>query len=444
MLVSVVVISLFTSIFLFKIGIAWAALLPLLVSMYLIFTDGRIDKNKKDWQFSKYHILFGLWCLIIIGIALLLHTFGIWMLTILLIILWFHIGLIWLTLIGWYKDEFTMFHIGYYFVALIIARYIPIQYGFQYWITTLLLFPIVTFLLYAWGSFFIHPFVPLPDEWHYRTGIFFFISFLSSTILYFFSAPLIGRGLWLVFYTIVIWFIAYQYKAFIRHEREKIVYAEDILAGEKVIKPGDTWQNKMQWKIHHAMSNLPYTWRSFLVRGGVIFLIGMFVSSFSVSNEISGGITFLLLCFWAFLYYDSLKQRESINYPVYWELTTFWWVVHAIFIWSIRKFVWFDDLITSTLLTMWRTLVSLWTAIFAANQLFLRKDKKKKPLLYGYVFSSILVSIGLASFFPKLLENATFTTGMTLLYLWIIGIMVYFFFQAMEWRQPTRKPKTQE
>ena len=77
MLVSVVIISLFTSIFLFKIGIAWAALLPLLVSMYLIFTDGRIDKNKKDWQFSKYHILFGLWCLIIIGIALLLHTFGI-------------------------------------------------------------------------------------------------------------------------------------------------------------------------------------------------------------------------------------------------------------------------------------------------------------------------------------------------------------------------------
>ncbi|MEI7477165.1 MAG: hypothetical protein WCJ81_01085 [bacterium] len=51
--------------------------------------------------------------------------------------------------------------------------------------------PILTFLLYACGTFFIHPFVPLPVEWHYRTALFFVISFLSSIILYFFSVQIL-------------------------------------------------------------------------------------------------------------------------------------------------------------------------------------------------------------------------------------------------------------
>lgn len=430
MLRSIVIISLTTSIFLFKLGVPRAALVPLLISMYLIFTDGRIEKHDKERQFSKYHILFLLRCTIIIWVTLLLHTIGVPMLTILLVILGFHMAVIWLTLLGEYKDEFTMFHIGYYFVACILARYIPIQYGLQSGIVAWLLFPIVTFLLYAGWSFFINPFMPLSAHRHYRTGIFFVISFLSSTILYFFSAPLIGWTSWLLFYTAIVWFLAYQYKSHLTYEKNIKVYAEDILAGKTVIQPKDSRKTDIQSSIYKAIRNIPTTWRGPLVWWWVIFLLGSFISAFNPESTLPAGVIFLILCFAVFLYYDSVRQWDSVSYPTTGALAVLWLFMHGIFIWTIRKYIWFDNLTTCLFLTMGWTVIHHGLGIFLWWQAVYRANKRKYPLLYWYVWSTALVALGVAFFLWQVLPDASFSTGVILLYLGTVGVMIYFFLRT--------------
>lgn len=427
MIRSIAIISLVTSIFLFQLGALWAALIPLLVSMYLIFTDGRIEKTKKERWFSKYHILFGLWCAIIIGLTLLLHTIGIWMLTTLLVVLGFHVCLIWITLLWEYKDEFTMFHIGYYFIAFLIIRFVPIQYGLQNGIIAWLLFPIVTFLLYMWWSFFINPFVPLPAQWHYRTGIFFVISFLSSTILYFFSAPLIWWTSGLLFYTVIVRFYAYQYRSFITSEKNAKVYAEDILAWKTVIQPKDTWKHDIQEIVYKTARNLPTSWRLPLVSWWVIFLIGVFASAFSHTNTIPTVVTLFVLCLAVRLYYDSLKQRQTVSYPTTQGLSIIGASIHAIFLWTIWQYIWFNNLTASVFLTMGWTIIHQWLAIFLWWQAIYRNNPKKYPLLYGYVASNVLLSLGVSLFLNQVLQIPSFSTGVILLYLGIIGTMTYFF-----------------
>ncbi len=430
MIRSIAIISLGTSIFLFQLGTLWVALVPLLVSMYLIFTDGRIEKTKKDRWFSKYHILFGLWCAIIIGLTLLLHTLNIWMITILLIVLGFHVVLIWLTLLWGYKDEFTMFHIGYYFIAFLIARFVPIQYGLQNGIIAWLLFPILTFLLYMWGSFFINPFVPLPAQRHYRTGIFFVISFLSSTILYFFSAPLIWWMSGLLFYTVIVRFYAHQYIGYITSEKNAKVDAEDILAGKNVIQPKDTRKHDFQEIIYKTAGNLPISWRLPLVLWWTVFLLGVFGSAFSHTNSIWASITLFILCFAVVLYYDSLRQWQKVAYPTTQWLSIIGACVHFIFLWTVWKYIGFSNLTASVFLTMGWTIIHQWLAIFLWWQAIYRNNSKKYPLLYGYVVSTVLLALGVSLFLNQVLQIPSFSTGVILLYLGIIGTMTYFFMRT--------------
>ena len=203
---SIISLSFLTSLLLFYIKLPRLALIPLIISMYITFTNGNFHVKTDDWKFSRYHILFGLWCVIIIWLSLLLHVFGLPLLTILCALIWLHMIVIRRTLLWNFVDEFTMFHIWYYFVSCVLLRYIPVTYWVHNWLIWLLLFPVITFLLYAVGTFFIDPFVHVPLSRHYRTAVFFLVSFLSSIILYFFSAPIIGRTAALILYVWIIWF----------------------------------------------------------------------------------------------------------------------------------------------------------------------------------------------------------------------------------------------
>jgi membrane protein implicated in regulation of membrane protease activity len=79
----------------------------------------------------------------------------------------------------------------------------------------------------------------MPLQRHYRTAVFFIISFLTSIILYFFSIPLVGWASALVLYTGIVRLLVYQYLSFQRHEKRKDIHAEDILAGKKVIQEAE-------------------------------------------------------------------------------------------------------------------------------------------------------------------------------------------------------------
>ncbi|MBP6086400.1 hypothetical protein KA478_04420 [Patescibacteria group bacterium] len=72
---SIIILSLLSSLFLFYLGLPWFALVPLIISMYIIFTNGDLHKKNTERQFSRYHILFGLRCTIVTGLSLLLHVF---------------------------------------------------------------------------------------------------------------------------------------------------------------------------------------------------------------------------------------------------------------------------------------------------------------------------------------------------------------------------------
>ena len=128
MIRSIISLSFITSLLLFYIKLPWLALIPLLISMYITFTNGHFHVKTDDWKFSRYHILFWLWCIIIIWLSLLLHVFWVPLLTILCALIWVHMLVIRWTLIWNFVDEFTMFHIWYYFVSCVLLWYIPVTY----------------------------------------------------------------------------------------------------------------------------------------------------------------------------------------------------------------------------------------------------------------------------------------------------------------------------
>lgn len=428
---SIWILSLLASLFLFHLNIPRGAIVPLLISMYLIFTDWHIQTRKSWRDFSKYHILFGLWCTIMIGVSLLLHVFAVPMLIILCTLIGFHMLVIWITLIGGYTDEYIMFHIWYYFVMCILLRYIPMIYWRQNGTIAWLLFPVISFLLYAGWSFFINPFVQLSLQWHYRTAMFFIISFLSSIILYFFSIPLIWWTAALILYACIIWFIVYQYTSFVQHEKHKKIYAEDILAGKRVIQPAEWMRHSAQSLLYRVISQLSYQWRIIIVRCSSLFLIGAIVSAFFPISIIPTSIVFLLLSLWVIVYYYSLHGWSTINYPTVWpdSLVGAW--IHAVFIWTLRSYTW-DSLITWVFLTMAWSILHHWLSIFLAGQAKYRDNKRKYPLLYGHNISTSLLCIWVMILLSQLWLDSLFVWAVNLIYLGIVGTMVYFFSRAWQ------------
>lgn len=427
MIRSIAIISLIASLFLFHLNIPRGAIIPLLVSMYMIFTDGQIQTQNKWWNFSKYHILFGLWCTIMIWFSLLLHVFAVPMLIILCTLVWFHMIVVWITLIGNYTDEYIMFHIGYYFVMCILLRYIPMVYGRQNGAIAWLLFPVISFLLYAWWSFFINPFVPLTLQWHYRTAMFFIISFLSSIILYFFSIPLIWWTAALVLYALIIRFIVYQYTSFVKHEKYKQVFAEDILAGKRVIQPEEWVRHGAQSLLYRVVSQLSSQWRIVIVRCSSLFLIGSLVSAFLPISIIPQSIVFILLCISAFIYYYSINGRHIIHYPTVWPDSLLGWYIHGVFIWTLWAYIGSDNLITAVFLTMARTILHHGLSIFLASQAKYRSNNRKYPLLYWHSVSTSIVCILVMILITQLWLDSLFVRAVNLLYVGIIWTMVYFF-----------------
>ncbi len=422
----IAILSLVASLFLFHLNIPRAAIIPLLVSMYMIFTDGQIQTQGSWWNFSKYHILFGLWCTIMIWFSLLLHVFAVPMLIILCTLVGFHMVIIWITLIWKYKDEYTMFHIWYYFVMCILLRYIPMVYGRQNGIIAVLLFPVVSFLLYAWWSFFINPFVTLSLQWHYRTAMFFIISFLSCIILYFFSIPLIGWTAALILYACIIWFIVYQYTSFVKHEKHKQVFAEDILAGKRVIPPAEWIWHDAQSLLYRVVSQLPVQWHILIVRCSSIFLTGSLVSAFYPITIIPQSLVFILLCISLLIYYYSINWRHIIKYPTLWTDSLLWAYMHWIFIWTLWAYIG-NNLITCVFLAMGWTILHHGLSIFLASQAKYRPNSRKYPLLYWHSVSTSVLCVWVMILLSQLWLDSLFVRAVNLLYVGVVWTMVYFF-----------------
>jgi hypothetical protein len=436
MLTSVVIISLCTSLLLFYIKLPWFALIPLIVSMYIIFTNGKFQSTRTDWQFSRYHVLFWLRCTITVWLSLLLDVFSIPLLTILCALLWLHMLIIWVTVIWDYNDEFHMFNIWYYFIGAVLLWYIPVTYWLQNGMIAFLLFPVVTFLLYAWWSFFIHPLKKLPLSWHYRTAIFFLISFLSSIILYFFSVPVVWWTAALVLYTAITWFLVYQMMSYISHEKRKHVYAEDILAGKKVIQPSEWARYPTQVFIARIIQKLHSSLRTWIVRCATLLLVGGIYSAFFHPWNIPVLIIFVLLTIWAVSYYYAINWWSTLKYPTLWPDVMFGTLVHAIFAWVLYTYSWsfFDT--TAIFIAMARSIIHHAIAIMIAKQSFSRNSKRKYWILYWYAWSNWLISIWVILLFSYLWLWAAFTRAVNLLYIGVVGTMLYFFSQAM---QPRKK-----
>lgn len=436
MLTSVVIISLCSSLLLFYIKLPWFALIPLIVSMYIIFTNGKFQPTKTDWHFSRYHVLFGLWCTITVWLSLLLDVFGIPLLTILCALMWLHMLIIWITLIWDFNDEFHMFNIGYYFIAAVLLRYIPVSYWLQNGMIAILLFPVVTFLLYAGWSFFIHPLKKLPLTWHYRTAIFFLISFLSSIILYFFSVPVVWWTAALALYTAITWFLVYQMMSYISHEKRKNVYAEDILAGKKVIQPTEWVRYPTQVFIARIIQKLHHSLRTWIVRCATLLLLWWIYSAFFYPWNVPTVIIFILLTLGLVSYYYAIHWWAKLKYPTLWPDVMLGILMHAIFAWVLYSYSgsFFDT--TAIFVGMARSIIHSGIAIMIAKQSFSWQSKRKYAILYWYAGSNWLISIWVIILFSYLWLGAAFTRAVNLLYIGIIGTMLYFFSQAM---QPRKK-----
>jgi len=423
------IISLITSIFLFHIGVIWLALLPLLVSMYMLFTDGQLPTQKAQWQFSRYHVLFGLRCSLMIWCGLLLHVLDYPMMTIFACLMGIHMLVIWLTLLGKYEDELTMFHIWYYFIMFLLARYLPLTYGWQEGSAAFLFFPIISFLLYACGSFFIHPFVPLPVTWHYRTAMTFLLSFLSSVILYFFSSPLLGRAAAAVLLVSIIRFFVHQQRNYIAFERKRYVGAEDILAGSLVIQESPSVWHATQTSLMQLLQGVPTYRRRIVPRSSTILCAWALISAFLGHTVFSPLVTFLLLVAAYGMYLASLRWWHILSYTTTWPDALVWLYGHAIFLWMLRSYFG-TNFQTSVFLAMARTLMALSACIFAAQQARHRTWSRKYPLMYGLCGSSILVWGIVMLFFSQLGLESGFVRAINVLFGGIMGTLVYFFARA--------------
>jgi hypothetical protein len=421
--------SLILSIFLFHLWLSRWAIIPLLIAMYLIFTNGQLQKSQVSRQFSRYHILFALRCIIMVGISLLLHVFWFSLFIILCALLGIHMCVIRITCIAEYEDENTMFHIWYYFIAAILLWYMPMAYWFHTGVIAWLLFPIASFILYAGGSFFINPFVPLPLQWHYRTAVFFIISFLTSIILYFFSIPLVGRAAALILYTGIVRLFVYQYISFQRHEKRKDVHAEDILAWKKVVQEAEWAWHSAQEMLVRIIDKLSLSRRTIIVWLGSILCIWTITSAFFAQSQLGNVTIFLILVVALISYYYSISGWHQLRYPTTSQDSLVGAFIHAIFIWSLLSYVSVYSTTFVFICILW-TIVHHGISILLAWQAQLRKNERKYPLLYGYSGSTTLLSVSVLFLLNQLgLEN-TLVRAVGLLYVWAIGTMLYFFSRA--------------
>lgn len=437
---SIITLSFLTSLLLFYIKLPRLALIPLVISMYITFTNGNFNIKTDDWKFSRYHILFGLWCVIIIWLSLLLHVFGIPLLTILCALIWLHMIVIRWTLIWNFVDEFTMFHIWYYFVSCVLLRYIPVTYWIDNWLIGILLFPVITFLLYAVGTFFIDPFVHVPLSRHYRTAVFFLVSFLSSIILYFFSAPIIGWTAALILYVWIIWFLVYQMHVYLDHEKSKHIYAEDILAWKRVIQPHENIRYASQVFIARIIQKLSYTLRIWVVLCSVILFIWSLISAFySLWWSLSKEIVFGLLVIALIAFYYANTGWHILKYPTATADMVLWLFIHSVFTWVLYAYTW--DFTHTSFIFIWMiwTIIHHWIAILLWKQARFWTSKRKYPLLYWYTGSTAIASIWIIILFSYLQLDTSFIWAVNLLYLWIVWTMIYFFSRSLIPQKSTSK-----
>ncbi len=445
MIRSIISLSFITSLLLFYIKLPWLALIPLIISMYITFTNGHFHVKTDDWKFSRYHILFWLWCIIIIWLSLLLHVFWVPLLTILCALIWVHMLVIRWTLIWNFVDEFTMFHIWYYFVSCVLLWYIPVTYWIHDGLIWWLLFPVITFLLYAVWTFFIDPFVHVPLSRHYRTAVFFLISFLSSIILYFFSAPIIGRTAALIFYVWIIRFLVYQMQIYLSHEKNKNIYAEDILAWKRVIQPLENMWFSSQAFIARIIQKLSRPLRIWVVWCSVILFLWSLISAYTALWWwLSKEIIFALLVIALIAYYYANTWWNKLSYPTTSADMIWWLFLHSVFAWVLYAYIWWFTHTTFIFIGMIRTIIHHGIAILLAKQARFWSSSRKYPLLYWYTWSTALASIWVMILFSYLQLDTVFIWAVNLLYLWIIWTMMYFFSLAILPEKVTSRVKIDE
>jgi hypothetical protein len=425
MLWTLISISTITSLFLFHIWMVWVAIVPLLMSLYMLFTDGTLQTKHHAREFSRYHVLFGLWALIIAWSTLLLFALWITPTNIFYRIIGLHIVVIRLTLIGKHADELTMFHIGYYFSLIIFSGFLLLTYG-KTGASALLFFPIVSFLLYACGSFFIHPFIPLPLSWHYRTAMSFILSFLSCIILYFFSMPILWWSAAGILLCCIIWFLVYQTSTYYVTEKKRRVGAEDILAGKRVIQPEYSIWHTTKESLVTLVSHVPYYRRTILTRSSSVLCAGALWSlrlwSHGIPMVIRLGIAIIALI----IYTLSLQWWNKISYKTVWPDMLVWMFGHSIFLWVVRD-TFGTHFQTSIFITMGWTLINLAGAIVIAQQTHTTHAIRKRSLLYGYCGASVLIWILVMVFFSQLWLDTLLVWAVNLIFAWVLGTFVYFF-----------------
>jgi hypothetical protein len=290
----------------------------------------------------------------------------------------------------------------------------------------------MTFLLYAVWTFFVDPFVRVPLSRHYRTAVFFLISFLSSVVLYFFSAPVIWRTAALLFYTGIIWFLVYQVDMYLSHEKSKHVYAEDILAGERVIKPSESSRYAAQTFIARIVQKLSHPLRTWVVCTSAILFLGALISAFlAVWWTLSKELISALLVIAMIGYYYANAWWNKLSYTTTSVDMVLWLFLHGVFVWVLYAYIWDFTGTTFIFLGMIRTIIHQGIAILFAKQVRYSSQTRIYPILYWYVWSTAIASIGVMVLFSYLQLDTAFIWAVNLLYLWIIWTMIYFFSRAL-------------
>ncbi len=423
---SISILSFITSLLLFYIKLPWLALIPLVISMYIIFTNWDIQTKNDEWKFSRYHILFWLRCVIIVWLSLLLDVIWLQLFVILCALLCLHMVIIRWTLLANFQDEFVMFHIGYYFISCILLWYVPVNYGIYMGMIARLLFPICTFLLYAIGSFLVDLFVPMPLGRHYRTWIFFLISFLSSIILYFFSSPSLWWSAAMIFYVIIVRFLVYQYTSYLAIEKRKNVYAEDILEGKKVIQQVEWVRYSSQAFLYRILYSLKRPLRLVLVLCGPVLLWWVLVSSIYFDSSLGFFSTMVIIMTTIVLYAIANNWWAKIKYPVYYSDALLGLSVNIAFGRVLFKSTTgFYDTTFIFIWMGWSIIMHAFSILFS-KQLLYWNNKRKFPLLLWYMGSNIAFSIMIIILLSWLWLAWTFLWSIILLYIWVIWTMLYF------------------
>ena len=188
--------------------------------------------------------------------------------------------------------------------------------------------------------------------------------------------------------------------------------------------------------ITRIIQKLSFTLRISVVWCSVILFTGTIISAFFSPTNLWITMTFvLLLISYIGLYYANTGWY-TLWYPTAWTDAVLWLWIHTIFAWVLRSSIWTNF---TTFVFIWMS----WTIIHHGISILLWKQshtwpwKRKYPLLYWYTMSNIVSSIGIAVLFSYLWLDSVFTIAINLLYIGIVGTMVYFFSRSLS-AQPNR------